>query len=158
MKEIVWYLEGNLLKVAECEYNCMVVRRKASERLGILTPWYGRYTEIVSKLRNISIPLCGSYKESVSKLQKMNIIVWQLQGDCLRVAEYEYRFMVVTRKSSQSRGIRIAFYGSYKESDLKYWNMSPIVWQLEGNRLRVAEYEYCCMEIARKSIAFWRTS
>ena len=76
MNKIVWYLEGNLLKVAECEYNCMAVRRKASERLGILTPWYGRYKEIVSKLRNISIPLCGSYKESVSKLQKMNIIVW----------------------------------------------------------------------------------
>ena len=72
------YLEGNLLKVAECEYNCMVDRRKASECLGISTPWYGRYKEIVSGLRNIiiSIPLCGSYKEIVSKLGNMSTIVW----------------------------------------------------------------------------------
>ena len=52
----------------------------------------------------------------VSKLRIMNTIVWFLQGNRLKVEEYE-----------------------------------PILWLLHGNCLKGAEYEYHCMVLPRKS-------
>ena len=52
----------------------------------------------------------------VSKLRIISTIVWLLQGNRLKVEEYE-----------------------------------PIVWLLQGNRLKVADYEYHCMGVPRKS-------
>ena len=59
----------------------------------------------------ISIPLYGSYKEILSKLWNVNITLWYLQANCLKVAEYEYHCMVV-----------------YKEIFSKLPNMNINVW------------------------------
>ena len=48
------------------------------------------------------MPLYGSYKEIVLKLRNMKTILWQLQGNSLKVAECEKNCMVVTRKLFQS--------------------------------------------------------
>ena len=51
-----------------------------------------------------------------------------LQGNCLKVAEYEYHCMVVTSKLSQSCGMWIPLYGSYKQIVSKLLNVKSIVW------------------------------
>ena len=126
MNTIVWQLQGNrlkvadyeyqrlvvkgvLLKVAEYEYHCVVVTRKPSQRCGIWIPLYGSYKEIVSNVRNIKT------------------IAWWLQGNCLKIAEYECRCVVFTRKLSQSCGIWKPTHGSYKEIFSKLRNLNFIV-------------------------------
>ena len=75
----------------------------------------------------IWIPLYGSDKEVVSKLQNMNTIVWYLNGKRVKVEKYEYRCMVVTRKSSQIIGKSIKCYRAYKEIVSKLRNINTIV-------------------------------
>ena len=150
MNTIVWSLQGNGLKVAECEFHCIVVTRKWSQSCGI---W---------------IPLYGSYKKNVSKLRNRNTIVWQLPGNWLKVSEYKYHCMLITREYSHSCGIWIPLYGSYKESISKLRNINTLVWSLQGNRVKVAdintivwslqrdrlkleEYQDHCMVVPRKT-------
>ena len=160
---IVWKLQGNRLKVAEYEHHSMVVTRKSSQSCWIWILMYGSYKEIAWKFRDIntiacslqwnlliysceiSIPLYGSCKESISNLRNINTLVWSLQGNRVKFAEYEYLWMVVTRKESQSCGIwipsmvftrrspqtcrmSISLFGSYEEIVSKLGNMNAIVW------------------------------
>ena len=125
-------LHGNCLKVAEYEYHCIVVTRKLFQSSGMSTPLY------------------GSYKQPVSKLRNVKTIVWQLQENCLKVAEYENHSMVVTRKSFQSCGMWKALYGSYREIVLKLRNLNTTLWQLQGNSFKVAECQKHCMVVTRK--------
>ena len=132
------------------------------------------------------MPLYGSYKHIVSKLTNVKTIVWQLQGNCLKVAEYDYHSMVVTRKFFQSCEISTPLYGSfhgnclkvaeyeyhcivvtrklfqscgmstplcgsYKQPVSKLRNVKTIVWQLQENCVKVAEYENHSMVVTRKS-------
>ena len=101
-------------KVAEYEYNCRVIKRKSPQSSRIWIPLYGKYKEILSKLRDMNT-IVSSLKEIASKLWDKNTIVWYLQGKRLKVAQYKYHRMLITRKSSQSCGIWMPLYGIYKE-------------------------------------------
>ena len=164
---MLWLLQVYPLKVAKNENHCMVVKRKSSQNCGIRTHCMIVTTKSSQSCR-IWMPLYVSYKKSVSKLRNMNTIAELLKGNRLKVAEYEYHCMVVTRKSyqscaiwtplylhgrksPQSCGIRIPLYGIYKESVSKLRNINTIVCSLQGNRLKVAEYECHCMVFTRKS-------
>ena len=145
----------------------MVVTRKLSQSYGIWIPFYGSCKEIVSKIaeydyrclvvkRHVSqscriwIPLYASYKEILSKLRNMNTILWYLQGNCLKVAEYEYHSLVVTGKLFQSCRISIALYCCYKETVSKLRNINTILRKLTQNCFKVAECEYHCKVVTSK--------
>ena len=107
MNTIVWSLQGNRLKVAECEFHCIVVTRKWS-------------LQVIARKScqscGIQIPFYCSNKEKVLKLKNINTKLCLLQVNRLKVADYEYHIRVITRKSSQSLGISMPLYGSYMES------------------------------------------
>ena len=63
----------------------------------------------------------------------MKSIVWLLQGNCFKVAEYEYHCMVV-----------------YKEIVSKLQNMKTIVWYIQGSCIKVAECQYHSLVVTRK--------
>ena len=181
---IVWLLQGNRLKVADYEYHCMGVPRKSSQSCGWWIPLHGSYKEIVSKLRIMNTMVWSlqgyhlkvaeyHYHRMVARRNSLTLAAHEyhcmvVTRKCLKVAEYEYHFMVITRKSSQNCRIWIPLYGSYKEMVSKLRIMNTIVWFLQGNRLKVeeyepilwllhgnclkgAEYEYHCMVLPRKS-------